>query len=77
MSSEQSNNKRRNASAYLKYSGIAFQMAIILLIGVQIGSWLDEKYQLERPYGTLICVLVALVAAFYITLKDLLVPPKK
>ena len=63
--------------AYMKYAGMAFQMGAIMFVGVFIGSYVDEKYGSERPYFTLIGILVGLVAAFYLTLKDLLIPPKK
>lgn len=59
-----------NANSYLKYSGMAFQMAVILIIGAVAGKKLDEYYQTERPYFTLILVIFAIIGAFYLTLKD-------
>lgn len=69
--------KKHNPMAYMKYAGMAFQMGAIMFIGVLIGGFFDDKYGTEQPYFTLICILIALVAAFYLTLKDLLIPPKK
>jgi len=71
------NKKKHNPLEYMKYAGIAFQMGAIILIGVLVGDFLDGRYATEKPYFTLSGVLIALVAAFYITLKDLLITPKK
>ena len=49
---------------------MAFQMAAILIIGALAGRELDERYQTERPYFTLILVIFAIIGAFYLTLKD-------
>lgn len=57
----------------LRYSGMAFQMGAVLLIGTLIGQYLDEKFATERPYFMLLCVLFSIFAAFYLVLKDLLV----
>ena len=62
---------------YMKYSGMAFQMAGILLVGVLAGRWLDAKYATEKPWFTLALVVFALFGAFYLTLKDLIVDNKK
>ncbi|MFK7932818.1 MAG: AtpZ/AtpI family protein [Saprospiraceae bacterium] len=69
--------QKHDPMAYMKYAGMAFQMAAVMFIGVYIGGYLDEKFGSEKPYFTLVCILIALVAAFYLTLKDLLIPPKK
>lgn len=66
-----------NAQSYLKYSGMAFQMAAILIIGALAGRELDERYQTERPYFTLILVIFAIIGAFYLTLKDFIFTPPK
>lgn len=57
---------------YMKYSGMAFQMAIIILVGAFLGQKLDERVQTERPYFTVALSLLAIFAALYITLKDLI-----
>lgn len=64
-----------NAQSYLKYSGMAFQMAAILIVGALAGRELDERYQTERPYFTLILVIFAIIGAFYLTLKDFIFAP--
>lgn len=69
---EKSPRKKENPNAVLKYSGIAFQLAIYLGIAVFIGQKLDEHFTTEKPYLTALCTIIALPIAFYATLKDLL-----
>lgn len=69
------NGAKRNPKAgrsYLKYSGMAFQMTAVLLIGTLIGKKLDAYYQLERPYLTILFALLSIFAALYLILKDLI-----
>ena len=56
----------------MKYSGMAFQIGIIILIGTFIGKKLDARFEMERPYLTIVFALISIFAALYLTLKDLL-----
>ncbi len=67
---------RKRVDDYLKYSGMAFQMAIIILIGTLGGKKLDAYFGFETPYLTMIGVILSAFAALYITLKDILFPKK-
>ncbi len=62
--------RQPKADAYLKYSGMAFQMGIIILIGALAGQKLDSHFHTERPYFTVALSLLAIFGALYITLKD-------
>jgi uncharacterized membrane protein YeaQ/YmgE (transglycosylase-associated protein family) len=62
--------RRPKADAYLKYSGMAFQMGIIILVGALAGQKLDSRFQTERPYFTVALSLLAIFGALYVTLKD-------
>ena len=64
--------KPNDANSVLKYSGMAFQMAIILGIGVFVGVKLDEHFGTEKPYLTALCAIIAFPIAFYTSVKDLL-----
>lgn len=64
--------KKPQANQYLKYSGMAFQLAIVLAVGTYIGTRIDRYFQTDRPYFTAILALFSLFAGFYLTLKDLL-----
>jgi F0F1-type ATP synthase assembly protein I len=58
----------------MKYSGMAIQMGIIILIGVYSGKHLDEYFQTKTPWWTVSLSLVSIAAALYIALKDLIKP---
>ncbi len=62
--------------SYAKYSGMAFQMGIIILAGTLFGQWLDEKLQ-TGPYLTIFLALFSIFAALYVALKDFISPSKK
>jgi uncharacterized membrane protein YfcA len=57
--------------AYLKYSGMAFQMGIIILIGTYAGKYLDQYFQTEKPLFTVFLALFSIFVALYTSLKDL------
>ncbi|MEZ4983926.1 MAG: AtpZ/AtpI family protein [Saprospiraceae bacterium] len=55
----------------MKYSGMAMQMGVIILVGVWIGQWLDAKWG-TAPYLLVTLALFSVFAALYTTLKDLM-----
>ena len=61
-----------------KYSGLAFQIGFIILIGAWIGKKLDGYFGTSQPVFTLMCSLGSVFAALYISLKDFIVkkPPR-
>lgn len=65
-----------NARAFAKYSGMAFQMGAIVVLGVLGGQKLDAWLQTDRTF-TLICSLIAVFLAIYVPLKDFILPPEK
>lgn len=67
---------RTPGSDYLKYSGLAFQMFFILLIGWFGGSYIDGYLELEKPVFALSLMFIFLIGYFYKLIKDLS-PPKK
>lgn len=63
--------KPDNGKAYMKYSGMAFQMGAIILVGVFFGKKLDAYFETE-PYLLVAMALFSIFAALYSTLKDLM-----
>ncbi len=56
---------------FLRYSGMALQMALIIGLGVFGGQALDEKLNKEFPLFTLIFSILAVALAMYMVIKDL------
>jgi len=78
-SPQESDPDKKNAAAkgrdYMKYSGMVFQMGIIILIGTWGGKKLDERLQTSKPYFTVGLALLSIVVALYVVLKDLIRRP--
>ncbi|MCF6364782.1 MAG: AtpZ/AtpI family protein [Bacteroidales bacterium] len=66
--------KKHNLSLknYAKYSGIAFQMAAIIIIGTFGGYKLDQYFGFEKHILTLILSLLSVILAIYTAIKDFL-----
>lgn len=59
-------------NSFLRYSGMATQMAITIVLGVFLGRWLDEKSGGESKVWTLTLSIFSVVAAMYFAIKDLM-----
>ena len=55
----------------MKYAGMAFQMLAYFGIGLFIGIKLDEKFNTDTPYFTILGLLLFAGAYFYRLIKDL------
>ena len=62
--------KISKGSNVLKYSGMTFQIAAYIGVGVFIGNKLDAKLDFEEAYLTALFAIVFLVAGLFVTLKD-------
>ncbi|HMO37919.1 MAG TPA: AtpZ/AtpI family protein [Saprospiraceae bacterium] len=64
--------QRRQANVYMKYTGMAFQMAATIAIGIFAGKYLDRYFQTETPYFTILGAFIFAAAAMYLVIKDFL-----
>jgi len=58
-------------NAYLKYSGLAFQLVAVVCLGLYLGRWIDSKIQLEKPVFTMLLVIVFFALFLYKLYDDL------
>ena len=63
--------EEKRPSQFLKYTGLASQMAITILIGVFGGIKVDEYFSLTTPIFTLCFSLLSVIIALYFVIKDL------
>lgn len=65
-------NKRNESglNTFVRYSGMGFQMIVIILLFYWAGSKLDERAGNEKPAYTAILTLLGVFAGLYIVLKD-------
>lgn len=59
----QKNQKKENTTfrKFLRFSGIGVQLGVMMFLASKIGAFLDAYYQLEKPWITLLFVVLALV----------------
>jgi F0F1-type ATP synthase assembly protein I len=56
---------------YLKYSGLAFQMIGVLVLAAWAGMKLDEHFQTENPWFTIVLLLLAVTASMVLVIVSL------
>ncbi|MEI6436439.1 MAG: AtpZ/AtpI family protein [Bacteroidota bacterium] len=61
----------KNFNDYARYSGMAFQMLAIILLGVFAG-WKADQWLNSKPVFTVILSLISVVLAIYFVTRDLL-----
>jgi len=67
----QPENPRKPAGEILKYSGMAFQMAVYLVAGWWLGSFADRYLNTAKPYFSLAFAVLFLSAYFVKLIRDL------
>ncbi|NJN25996.1 MAG: AtpZ/AtpI family protein [Cyclobacteriaceae bacterium] len=63
--------KQKPINEYVKYSGLAFQMAALILLGYWLGGKLDKWLEFTIPVFTIILILLFLSVSFYSLIKSL------
>lgn len=70
--SPKENTKKKQFTGVLKYSGLAFQMIVIILLVLYAGLKLDEYLQKEFPLFTIIGAFLGVLLSLYFALKDII-----
>lgn len=63
--------KEKPPNAFLRFTSMTIQMAVIILIGVFGGLQLDEHFEMQNPVFTLGLSLLSVGAALYLVIKDI------
>jgi F0F1-type ATP synthase assembly protein I len=63
-------------NSFIKYSNLAFQLALPIALGAWGGKKLDAYYHNSKPVFTIILSLLGIAAGFYLALRDLIKPKK-
>ncbi len=64
--------KKKLFDSYARYSTIAVQMLVIILVGVFGGIELDKLIKLEFPVFTVVLSVLSVILAIYYVTKDLI-----
>ena len=65
-------NQKKNKNSYIKYSSIAFQMGVIIVLGTFGGKWLDTFIDIKFPVSTLTFSVLSVFLAVYFAIKDII-----
>jgi hypothetical protein len=68
---------KKGASDYLKYTGLAFQMAGIILVSIFLGQKIDTYLALDKPYATALISVLSLAGFMYKLYIDLMKKPNE
>ena len=68
---ENQSKKKKQLNIYIKHSGVAFQMAVIIIAGTFFGDYLDSFNNTKTPIYTIIFSLSSMFLAFYYVLKKI------
>lgn len=69
---EDKDTQKKQLYFFARYSGLAFEMLGIIVLGVFGGSKLDEHRNGEFPLWTVILSLLAVFASLYLVIKSVL-----
>ena len=69
---ENKDTKRSQMYYFARYSGLAFEMLGIIVLGAFAGYKLDEKRAADFPLWTVVLSLSAVAASLYLVIKKLL-----
>jgi len=61
----------RHSNHYLKYTGMVFQLFVLLALLIYFGQWLDEKFDLSNDYFTAFLPILGLILYFIRVYYDL------
>lgn len=56
---------------YVKYSGLTFQMAALILLGYWVGGKIDAWLEFRIPIFTIILIVVFIVLSIYSLIRSL------
>lgn len=70
--SESPDDPKKRLGHYAKFSGLAFQMAVLIILAAYGGEWLDQKQGNETPGWTISLILVAIFTSLYQIIKTVI-----
>jgi Putative F0F1-ATPase subunit Ca2+/Mg2+ transporter len=62
---------KNSINNYAKYSGLAFQMGLVIFLAAYAGQKLDAYFALATPWCTVVLSLLAIFGVLYSTIQQL------
>lgn len=70
--SDPSNDRKKQPNAFIRYSGMATQMAVIIVLAALGGMKLDAYFSTQTPWFTGGLTILGVILSMYFAIKDLL-----
>lgn len=64
--------KNKEAMKWLRFSGIAIQMGVVIWLGSLLGNYIDGKTQREDELWTKIITLIAVLLAMFSVIREVI-----
>lgn len=61
---------KKKIGNYMKFSALAIQMGILILVAALGGQWLDEKAANKTPVWTIVLTLIAIFVSLYQVIRE-------
>lgn len=68
----QNSKKPSQYNNYIKYSGLALQMVVVIYLGHLLGEYLDNTYNPESDLYAKICTLVAVFLSTFMVIRQVI-----
>ncbi|MCP1995076.1 AtpZ/AtpI family protein [Flavobacterium sp. HSC-61S13] len=62
--------QKKPVNQYIRFSGMALQMGVVIAAGTYLGVWLDEKYPNDYSGFTVSCSLLSVFISMYLVIKQ-------
>jgi F0F1-type ATP synthase assembly protein I len=57
---------------YARFSGVAIQMGVVIGVSAWGGKKLDDRFNLAKPYLTIVCSLLGVALALYLVIREVI-----
>lgn len=64
--------KIKKVNSFAKFSSAGIQMGVLIVAGVYFGKYLDEKFQFESPWMTIVFALLGVFIGLYIVIREVI-----
>lgn len=61
---------KKPPNKWLVFSGLAFQIGVLMFLMTELGSWIETKILSQNRLPTLICSLIGLFVLIYLIKKQ-------
>ena len=67
-----SKKSKSSLSQYARFSGIAVQMGVIIGVSAWGGKKIDQHFNFNKPYLTILCSLLGVAFALYLIIREVI-----